>query len=211
MQVGKDLGLSEQEVSAVLGWTTGDYRLINPIARGQEEVEFEDYPQGVKSKCRLHRAEVLPYVQVLGSALEKLPPASAARLYRGHRRAVELPPGAVLKMPGFTSVSYDMDSALQFATQANQGRSVKRSLLVFQESFSGRCISKLSARKREVEVLFPVDSCFEVAAAAAAADADAAAEAEKAAEELRKTMPEAEVKVVYLRQVESKEDAVILE
>ncbi|CAJ1341970.1 unnamed protein product [Effrenium voratum] len=135
MQVGKDLGLSEQEVSAVLGWTTGDYRLINPIARGQEEVEFEDYPQGVKSKCRLHRAEVLPYVQGLGRALEKLPPASAARLYRGHRRAVELPPGAVLKMPGFTSVSYDMDSALQFATQANQGRSVKRSLLVFQEIF----------------------------------------------------------------------------
>ena len=33
---------------------------------------------------------------------------------------------------------------------------------IAEESFSGRCISKLSARKREVEVLFPVDSCFEV-------------------------------------------------
>ena len=40
LQVGKQsLGLSEHQVAAVMGWTIGDYRLINPIARGQEEVE----------------------------------------------------------------------------------------------------------------------------------------------------------------------------
>ena len=34
---------------------------------------------------------------------------------------------------GFTSVSYDMESAMKFATQGNQGRSAKRSLLVIED------------------------------------------------------------------------------
>lgn len=38
---------------------------------------------------------------------------------------------------GFTSVSFDMESALKFAIQANQGRSAKRSLLVIEDLNSG--------------------------------------------------------------------------
>lgn len=129
---------------------------------------------------------------------------------------------------GFTSVSYDMESALKFATQSNQGRQgnlkarffpvihgprfsvfprketwrddvfattgqpndhcwLSRSGKLFralqigmtwtlqyflhrrpieigkqwQECHSGRSIAKLSARKEEVEVLFPKDTYFE--------------------------------------------------
>ncbi|CAK8988059.1 Putative NAD(+)--arginine ADP-ribosyltransferase Vis (Putative mono(ADP-ribosyl)transferase) (mADPRT) (mART) (Toxin Vis) [Durusdinium trenchii] len=198
MEVGRHMGLSEHEVAAVMGWTTGDFRLINPIARGQEEVEFDDYPAGVKTLCRLHRAEVMPYIYVLNSALQKLPATSSGPLYRGHRREVALATGSVILLPGFTSVSFDMDSAVKFATQANQGRSAKRSLLVIQESFSGRSIAKLSARKNELEVLFPKDTYFEVIKVDSEAAEKAVADATV---ELQKSMPEAEVKVVYLREI----------
>ena len=115
-EVGRGMGLTQHEVAAVLGWTTGapcrlqqdftlyfirlsqadmdytdssntscqDFRLINPIARGQEEVErgsragldgfklfkptwpeprFEDFPRGQRTMCRLSRVDVMPYVQ----------------------------------------------------------------------------------------------------------------------------------------------------
>eukprot|EP00435_Cladocopium_sp_Y103_P029520 s3656_g7.t1 len=227
MEVGKQsLGLSEHQVAAVLGWTTGDYRLINPIARGQEEVEFEDYPGGVKTRFKLHRAEVMPYIYVLNSALQQLPVASGStqRLFRGHRREVAATEassrqvillqlgrgpenGTSRSLPvrqGFTSVSYDMESALKFATQANQGRSAKRSLLEYR---SGRSIAKLSARKGEVEVLFPQDTYFEVLCSPA--DAAHLEAAKEATAELQKAMPEAEaeVQVVYLREVARPEDA----
>lgn len=210
MEVGKQsLGLSEHQVAAVMGWTTGDYRLVNPIARGQEEVEFEDYPGGVKTRFKLGRAEVMPYIYVLNSALQQLPPASAKqRLFRGHRRhiATDTAERQVILLQGFTSVSYDMESAMKFATQGNQGRSAKRSLLVIEECHSGRSIAKLSARKGEVEVLFPQDTCFEVLCGPA--DAAHLAAAKEATAELQQAMPEAEaeVKVVYLREVPRPED-----
>ena len=71
--------------------------------------------------CQLQRAEVMPYISVLGSALSKLPAAQGARLYRGHRRAMP-PVGTTVLFKGFTSVSYDMESAIGFVKQANQGR-----------------------------------------------------------------------------------------
>lgn len=86
MEVGRGMGLTQHEVAAVLGWTTGDFRLINPIARGQEEVEFEDFPRGQRTMCRLSRVDVMPYVQVLHGAVQKLPALSSTQpLYRGHR------------------------------------------------------------------------------------------------------------------------------
>ncbi|CAE7235600.1 unnamed protein product [Symbiodinium natans] len=208
MEVGKSMGLTQHEVAAVLGWTTGDFRLINPIARGQEEVEFEDFPKGQRTMCKLSRADVMPYVQVLHGAVQKLPALTSTQpLYRGHRREVSLPVGSVVLLPGFTSTSYDMDGALAFAKQANQGRSAKRTLLVIQESFSGRLVAKLSARKYEAEVLFPIDTCFKVVEALPSPATEAAA---KAAEELRQSMSEAEIRVVCLHEIEKPEDATVV-
>lgn len=91
MEVGRGMGLTQHEVAAVLGWTTGDFRLINPIARGQEEVEFEDFPRGQRTMCRLSRVDVMPYVQVLHGAVQKLPALSSTQpLYRGHRREARI-------------------------------------------------------------------------------------------------------------------------
>ncbi|CAE7253768.1 unnamed protein product [Symbiodinium microadriaticum] len=208
MEVGRGMGLTQHEVAAVLGWTTGDFRLINPIARGQEEVEFEDFPRGQRTMCRLSRVDVMPYVQVLHGAVQKLPALSSTQpLYRGHRREVALPVGSVVLLPGFTSTSYDMDGAVAFAKQANQGRSAKRTLLVIQESFSGRLIAKLSARKYEAEVLFPIDTTFKVVETSTSPATEAAA---NATEELRRSMSEAEIRVVCLCEVEKPEDAIVL-
>ena len=44
IEIGKKFGLTDHEISALFGWTTGDYRFLNPIARGGDTVDFEDYP-----------------------------------------------------------------------------------------------------------------------------------------------------------------------
>eukprot|EP00928_Gymnodinium_smaydae_P023159 TRINITY_DN19221_c0_g1_i1.p1 TRINITY_DN19221_c0_g1~~TRINITY_DN19221_c0_g1_i1.p1 ORF type:complete len:293 (+),score=48.74 TRINITY_DN19221_c0_g1_i1:108-986(+) len=194
-------GLNEHEGAALFGWTTGDFRFLNPIARGLKEVTFEDYPSGVKTICTLSSQEVLPYVQVVSSALRKLPPApSGQTLWRGHRRTVPSEVGSLVIFRGFTSTSYNRDESLTFAAQPNAGRSAQRSLLGIKEHVSGRIISKFSARRQEAEVLFPVDTCFEVVPASENAVDDAAA-AEEAAAKLREKMPDAEIQVVYLREV----------
>lgn len=210
LEVGKAEGLTDHEVAAVLGWTTGDFRFINPIARGEDDVEFEEYfgtadASGSKtSKCRLTREEVLPYVQVLNHTLLKMPAAAGSqRLWRGHRRPVPAPVGTVIMLRGFTSVSNNSDEAVGFVSRANLGKSPKRTILAFQQHRGGRAISKLSARRQEAEVLFPLNSCFEVVAEdenTSAADEKLAREAEAT---LQKELPEAEVRIVYLREVDS--------
>ena len=128
LAVGTKLGLSEHETSSVFGWTTGDYRLINPIAReiGARVVEFDEYPflpqDTAKVKCRLAREDVLPYIRVLQSALFKLPALQdRQRLWRGHRRQFrnrDSRPGSIIRLDGFTSTTRDRDRALEFATKA---------------------------------------------------------------------------------------------
>jgi len=207
MDVGKSDGLSEHEVAAVYGWTTGDYRLINPAARGEETVKFEDYMDDrTKITCELSFEEILPYIQEINSAMAKLSPLTGKqRIYRGHRRSVPGEVGSILMLKGFTSFSYDRESALDIVKQANQGRSVQRTLLVVEESFTGRSIAKLSARRREAEVLFPVNTHFEVIAAPEdGKDAEAVREA---AEKLRQELPDAEVRIVYLKEVAPPGDA----
>lgn len=212
LEVGNAQGLTDQEVAAVLGWTTGDFRFINPIARGQDEVEFEEYfgtedASGSKTaKCRLTQQEVLPYVQVLNHTLLKMPAVdSSQRLWRGHRRPIPAEVGTVIMLRGFTSVSNFVDEAVGFVGRANLGKSPKRTILAFQQHRGGRGISKLSARRQEAEVLFPLNSCFEVVAG----DADTIAADDKVAREaealLRKELPEAEIRIVYLKEVDSSE------
>ncbi|CAK0848269.1 unnamed protein product [Prorocentrum cordatum] len=108
LECGEAAGLSPHEIAALFGWTTGDFRFLNPIARGLAEVTFQDYPRGAAVLCRLSREEVLPYVQVVSAALRKLPPAAGGQvLWRGHRRPVAAEVGAVLELPGFASASHD--------------------------------------------------------------------------------------------------------
>eukprot|EP00933_Yihiella_yeosuensis_P022482 TRINITY_DN17708_c0_g1_i1.p1 TRINITY_DN17708_c0_g1~~TRINITY_DN17708_c0_g1_i1.p1 ORF type:complete len:275 (-),score=61.08 TRINITY_DN17708_c0_g1_i1:376-1200(-) len=210
LEFGKEMGLTDHEVSAVFGWTTGDFRFVNPIARGLDEVTFEDYPGGNKAMCHLRREEVLPYIQVLSSALRKLPPTASRqqRLWRGHRRPVPSEPGTVLMFRGFTSTSYDRDESLRFAAQTNAGQSVARTLLAIEEHFSGRTVAKLSARKGEVEVLFPLNRYFEVIDGEASSADQAAVDA--AVEGMRKEMPDAEVKILHLKEVEASSKALVL-
>ncbi|CAE8592984.1 unnamed protein product [Polarella glacialis] len=204
LEVGIAQGLTSHEVAALFGWTTGDFRFINPIARGLQEVTFEDYPNAAtKVLCSLTRHEVLPYVQLISSALRKLPACPGQRLWRGHRRAVPSELGTVLVLRGFTSASYDRDESIRFAAQVNAGKSVKRTLIAFEEHFSGRSIAKLSARRREAEVLFPLDTRFQVVAGpvASEADSDELSAVQSAVEEMRATLPEADIRIVYLREV----------
>ena len=213
----KTYGLSDHEAAAVFEWTTGDYRLVNPIARGGSNkkqdsyVEFQDYPflpqQTTKVTCRLERDEVMPYVHVLQSALLRLPATSAVDtvpFYRGHRRPItSTRPGTTLVLPGFTSVSRDREQALSFAEKVNEGRSAQRSLLVFLESRRARSLASLSVRRDEAEYLFPLDTtCVIVEPPEDRREQDQHA-AREATERLRKEMDndDAEIQVVYLKEV----------
>ena len=204
------------EIAAIFGWTTGDYRFINPIARGEPIVVFEDYPflpdQLTKASCRLHRNDVLPYIRVLNSALLKLPPlvvssSSQILLWRGHRR--KLPKnvvGSKILMKGFTSVTRDRDTALEFCIKSSEGRSNQRTLLAFVEHSTSRCVAKFSARKDEMEVLFPLDTTFEVVEEPdpenSCVEEDKQA-VKEAVERLRKDIPDAEIDLVYLKEIKT--------
>mmetsp|Transcript_26357 Transcript_26357/g.83465 ORF Transcript_26357/g.83465 Transcript_26357/m.83465 type:complete len:256 (+) Transcript_26357:104-871(+) len=204
LEVGKSKGLSPHEVAALMGWSTGDFRFVNPIARGLEEVVFEDYPLGAKASCRLVRADVMPYVGIISSALRALPPVPAGhRLWRGHRSPVLSDAGAILTFGGFTSTTYDRDEALRFATQLGAaGSSPRRALLAIEEHASGRSVASFSARRGELEVLFPLDRRFQVLPPPPEEQAEADARAvREALEQLRQHMPEAEIDLVYLREL----------
>mmetsp|Transcript_12843 Transcript_12843/g.17194 ORF Transcript_12843/g.17194 Transcript_12843/m.17194 type:complete len:294 (+) Transcript_12843:114-995(+) len=211
LAMGLDQGLTEHEVAAIFGWSTGDYRMINPIARGQSEVAFEDYPflpnKLTKATCVLSRDDVIPYVHVLSSALSKLPPLAnnAQRLWRGHRRYINAEVGSTIVLRGFTSVTRDRDNALAFAAKPNEGTSSQRTLISFVEHFSGRCISKLSARRDEMEVMFPLDTTFEVVPRPDYDDddddSDDISAVLAAKERLKKTIPDVDINLVYLKEV----------
>lgn len=208
LATGTNIGLTEHETAAVFGWTTGDYRLLNPIARGLPIVEFDDYPflpqEMTKTTCRLSRADVMPYVRVLSSALSKLPPLSSQQmLWRGHRRRlVPSGVGRIFKMQGFTSVTRDRENAIEFATKSNEGRSNQRTVIGILGHSGGKCISKLSARPGEMEVLFPPSTVFEVVDPPGDTGGDDLRAVQKAAERMRESMPGAEIDLIYVREVE---------
>mmetsp|Transcript_29880 Transcript_29880/g.64709 ORF Transcript_29880/g.64709 Transcript_29880/m.64709 type:complete len:337 (+) Transcript_29880:352-1362(+) len=210
LTVGSNLGLSDHETAAIFGWTTGDYRLLNPIARGSTVTEFDEYPflpqDMAKVTCKLTREDVLPYIRVLSSALSKLPPLSSQqRLWRGHRR--KLTPssvGSIIRMKGFTSVTRDRDNALDFAKKSNEGRSNQRTLIGVLEHSSGRCISKLSARPGEMEVIFPADTTFEVVDPPGDTGSDDLKAVQSASERMRESMPGGDIDLIYVREVDLK-------
>jgi hypothetical protein len=210
LTIGSNLGLSDHETAAIFGWTTGDYRLLNPIARGSTVAEFDEYPflpqDMAKVTCKLTREDVLPYIRVLNSALSKLPPLSSQqRLWRGHRRKL-MPSsvGSIVRMKGFTSVTRDRDNALDFVTKSNEGRSKQRTLIGVLDHSSGKCISKLSARPGEMEVLFSADTTFEVVDPPGDTGSDDLKAVQSAAERMRENIPGADIDLIYIREVDLK-------
>jgi len=204
LEFGESFGLTGHEVAALLGWTTGDFRVVNPIARGADEVMFDDYPNGVKTQFRLTGPEVKPYIDTISSALGKLSPASSSQiLWRGHRQPVLEPPGSMVTLPGFTSTTFDRDEAIRFAVQfATEQHSAARCLFAIVSHESGRSIAKFSARRGELEVLFPLNRRFEVlsqpSSYAGSADEAVVRQAEM---QLQQQLPSATLQVVYLREI----------
>jgi len=151
---GQQAGLTEEETVAIFGWTWRDYKLINPIAWGDDEVQvpewlyrshFHHHPN-----CTLYRADVWPEIEVLLSALNKLPPVQNVTLWRGSGlSANEL--GQVIT-GRFSSTSTNFYTALGFAAS---------SLWVIESSTSGKDIADFS-NFEEGEVLFPLGYRLEV-------------------------------------------------
>lgn len=205
LEYGRQVGLTDHETTTVFGWTTGDYRFVNPIARGQDTVEFWEYPwipqDLTKVQFSLSREEVTPYVAVLKSALSKLMPDRQI-LWRGHRRKIPQTPGSRFFLEGFTSVTRDREKALEFCTKVTPEthEDDPLSLLAIVESYRGKCVSKFSARPEELEVLFSPTTHFEVLEAPRdrqQSDLDAVNEAAKQSE----TQKSLSIDVVYVKEV----------
>ena len=213
LAIGTKLGLSDHETCALFGWTTGDYRFINPIARdaNANAVEFDEYPllpeNTAKVKCRLTRDDVLPYIRVMQSALSKLPPLQERqqRLWRGHKRSFpnHRPGSKMISLQGFISTTRDREKALEFATKSNEGRSQRRTLLCILQHHNAKCISKLSARRQEGEVLFSPGTVLEVVDPPGGTFQKDLQAVKRATERMRESgsMPEATIDLIYVREV----------
>lgn len=206
LQVGEQLGLTQHETAAIFGWTTGDYRLLNPIARGESLADFDDYPfvpqELTKLRFRLHATDVQPYIEVLKTALSKLPslPDSQCRLWRGHARSLgSTTPGSIVRLPGFSSVTRDRDTAISFATK-DGSQSRQRSVLCILDHFSAKSLSKLSARSNEYEVLFPADRTFQVVEPPTD-ESDHREAVELAVRTVQQSHRECEIQLLYLKEV----------
>lgn len=202
LEKGQTMGLTTHETVALYGWTTGDYRFLNPLARRrrwrQEEdkvvvVEFEDYPllpyDLRKYTFRLFLTDVLPYLRILQSALSKLPPqTSDIIIWRGHvvvvvgsTTSLLLPQsiGSRFILPGYTSATLDRDMAVKFCTSAKKEENDDNDknsdnyyyyLIGCVSSQTAKSISKWSCRPEEMEVLFGIDTEFEVVPAPSEAE-----------------------------------------
>lgn len=155
LQAGQNAGLTQPETVAIYGWTLADYEFINPIAWGAASANLWIYPEH-KYTCSLSKAEVWPYIQLLNSAVSKLPPAQpvGATLWRGSKQsAKEL--GNVIS-GGYSSCSRDFDAAFDFVNWRGG------SLWAIESHTTGKDISKFSEAPSEGEVLFWPDSRLKV-------------------------------------------------
>lgn len=160
LQNGQNAGLTQPETVAIYGWTDTDYKFINPIAWGAPSVtawgfDQHPFPGAENYTCSFSKAEVWPYIQVLSSALRKLPPAEpVSTLWRGSRQSAKQLGNFI--SGGFTSTSHRFDTALNFAYL--QGRS----LWAIESHNTGKDIMNCSSVPNEDEVLFGPGSRFKV-------------------------------------------------
>jgi len=164
LEKGMHAGLTEQETSAIFGYTVQDYELLNPIAWGKDEVtvysNMYDAPVG---GCTLYKADMWPEIEVLNSALSKLPPAQPldATLWRVSGRSAEAL-GSVIA-GGFSSTSRDFNHTLVFARQTRCGHQFGcSSLWAIESHISAPDIAFISHEPGEQEVLFAMGSRLEV-------------------------------------------------
>lgn len=159
LRAGQHAGLTQQETVAIYGWTSFEFNVINPIAWGKNESTFGVWGKNDELvNCTLSKAEVWPYIDVLISAMNKLPSAQpvGATLWRGSgMSAKEL--GNVIT-GGFSSTSTEFGYALEWL----QSRRCGGSLWAIESHTSGKDISKFSQFEMESEVLFPMGSRLEV-------------------------------------------------
>jgi len=153
LSAGREAGLLQQEAVAIFGWTLGDFEFLNKIAWGAQNVTFGVEPFGFPH-CTLKKADVLPYIEVLVSGLQRLPAAQPAVLWRGSKRSAKRL-GKVIA-GGFDSTSRSFDAAFNFVKGSGG------SLWAIESHTAGKDISNFSDKPAEGEVLFPAGSRLEV-------------------------------------------------
>lgn len=157
------LSLTDLELAALHGWTTGDYMFVNDIARGMNESTFDVFnfrAKGYKNKCTLTKDQVQPYVEILSDALAKLKGYNGT-LWRGSSRPVGQ--DEIMELPGFSAFSLSMDSALGFIVDsACKSRSVKKTLFKVEKSSGGKSMMSFSTSMDEGEVLFDRNTRFRI-------------------------------------------------
>lgn len=154
LKAGQDAGLTLQESVAIFGYTAQDYHFINSIGRGVDEVIFHPEDND-KVVCNISSAQAQPYITVLTTALDKLPPAQPGTLWRGTGWVTDhdFEIGFVKNLGAFTSTTKTFFTALTYATSA---------LWVIESHTSAKDISNFSRFENEDEVLFPMGTRVEI-------------------------------------------------
>ena len=109
----------------------------------------------------------------------------------------------MVSLQGFISTTRDREKALEFATKSNEGRSQRRTLLCILQHHNAKCISKLSARRQEGEVLFSSGTVLEVVDPPGDTFQEDIQAVKRATERMRESgsMPEATIDLIYVREV----------
>lgn len=196
LTAGQEAGLIQQETVAIFGWSLGDFEFINKIAWGADEVKFGVEPFGYPT-CTLYKSEVWPYIEVLGSGLQKLPSAPPATLWRGSKMTAE-ELGKVIT-GGFSATSFDFGAAFNFVKRSGG------SLWAIESHTSGKDISTFSDRPAEGEVLFPAGSRLEIVECAPTTVDDARQQMVKEAEEeLQRHDPTKKIDIICIKEAPSR-------
>jgi len=156
LRAGQKAGLNQLDTVAIYGWSLAEYEYINPIAWGKDEASLWIYPAH-QYKCSLSKAEVWPEIEVLNSALSKLPPAEplGGTLWRGSGQSAKQLGNEIVG--GYSSTSRVFDEAFNFVR--NKGGS----LWAVESHTSGKDITPFTYAgqpfvQSEDEVLFAAGS-----------------------------------------------------
>jgi len=156
LRAGQKAGLNQLDTVAIYGWSLAEFEYINPIAWGKDEADLWIYPAH-QYKCSLSKAEVWPEIEVLNSALSKLPPAKplGGTLWRGSGQSAKQLGNEIVG--GYSSTSRVFDEAFNFV------RTKGGSLWAVESHTSGKDITPFTYAgqpfvQSEDEVLFAAGS-----------------------------------------------------
>lgn len=147
--------LSDAEAAAVFGYTTGDFTFLNGFARGAKQMVIQKPFPAVK------KSAMMPYLEMLDTALTKLPVYGGAPLWRGTQLPdavlAECVPGGTFSDPAYLSTT----KFEKIATGGMAGRSSPH-ILKIVSWFNAKDVAALSNQPQEGEVLFPRGTKFKV-------------------------------------------------